>query len=224
MIKKLLLVTSFFFVEVVSANPYAWKGFNFFAVGGMHGEGVHYRDANGKDHCQSNRALILGLGAGYGYVFGRNIFAGASLTLPVNTTILHQVDTGTADNHALTSIDPKITVKLGYSTCRFLPFVGGGVGGMMMLSSDKDKIGKLGNIRHSAHGNFPTKDDGSPAWTWTWHLQIGVNMKINGPWYSGVYYEYQRTFRVSDLGNDPAKKTDKMLVNDKLVFTFGYQM
>jgi len=61
---------------------------------------------------------------------------------------------------------------------------------------------------------------GNPAWTWTWHLQIGVNMKVNGPWYSGIYYEYHRTFRLSDLGNDQAKKKDKMLVNDKLVFTF----
>lgn len=224
MIRKLLLVTSFISVSVTFGNPYAWKGFNFFAIAGMHGEGVHYKDENGKDQGQSSRALILGLGAGYGYVFNRNIFVGASLALPVNSTILHQVDTGKADNHVLTSIDPKITLKLGYSTCRFLPYVGGGLGGMMMLSNDKDKIGKLNNTPHSAHGDFPTKEDGTPAWTWTWHFQIGVNMKVNGPWYSGVYYEYQRTFRLSDQGNNLVKKIDKLLVNDKIVFTFGYQM
>lgn len=224
MIKKLLLVTSFFSVSVISGNPYAWKGFNFFAIGAMHGEGVHHKDDNGKDQGQSSRSLILGLGAGYGYVFSRNIFAGASLTLPINTTILHKVDTGTADNPALTSIDPKVTLRLGYSTCRFLPFIGGGAGGMMMLSSDKDKIQNLRLIAHSTHGDFPKKEDGSSAWAWTWHVQIGLNMKVSGPWYCGIYYEYQRTFRLSDLDNKPAKKTDKFLVNDKLVFSFGYQM
>jgi opacity protein-like surface antigen len=125
----------------------------------------------------------------------------------------------TSTNNLTLLYDPKATLRIGYGCCGYLLYAGGGMGISMLMSDPKDLFSK------SIHTSLPNKKDDitKKDWVPTWHIRLGVDLRLKGNWFAGMFYEYQRSFVTPHNGSGHDSSQNMTLVTDRISFVFGYQ-
>jgi opacity protein-like surface antigen len=214
--------------SLTQLSAVTWKG--FYIRTGMSYLGQGTNGTGGSIDLKKTDTLCnFGLAGGWGTLFGSSFYLGADAVLggfdlkwSSITGANSKTDTlPTSSNNFAIIYDPKITARIGYGCCSFLLYAGGGFGLSKALSDDSN-----------LYSNFPkdSTDSTKSAWLKTWHIRVGVDLRLKGNWFTGVFYEYQRSFAYPNANSNievfqksGITHSDVTRIEDRIAFVIGYQ-
>lgn len=212
--KKLLLTIAALGVTLSTASAAGWNGYYVRGDLAWMGTGVAHKKNESEGFVNpegsSDRLMHLGLAGGWGKLFSGSMYGGIDVTAIGVSGVLKSADV----NEFSFVYDPKATIRVGMARCNMLVYAGGGVGALYAFT-DLDK-------QKGHHQNFPKTKDNKNETIFTWHARVGVDFKIKGNWFCGMFYEYQRSMAHANEGD--AERADLSMVSDRVAAVFGMQM